>query len=264
MIATLLPAVFLFVHGARAYGLRTTVVFAVIVLVVSNIFENVSIATGFPFGHYHYNASFDPKLFAVPLLIGPAYVGMGYLAWTLARLLLGRATGALSGASVITVPIIASFLMVAWDLTFDPIASTLNSAWIWEQGGSYFGVPFSNFAGWFLTVLVFLALFAAYLSRRSQSAGRPERLTSQYWLQAVALYAAAAIPALIGPLTHSGVGFVSDMAGTVWRVEDLYLGVALAAIFTMIPFAVIAGLRALDVAPAAAPRSYDRPAQASI
>ena len=247
----LLPVVFLIVHGVRAYGIRTTLVFGAIVFVVSNIFENLSIATGFPFGNYFYGESLGPKLFDVPLLIGPAYVGMGYLSWTLARLLVGRTKGALTGTSMIAVPIVASFLMVAWDLTFDPVASTMNGSWVWEQGGAYFGVPFGNFLGWFLTVFIFLTLFAAYLSRRPQ-APTSTPLSGQYWLQAVAFYAAAAIPALLRPLADSAVGAVTDPAGTVWQGMDIYLGVALGAIFTMVPFAVIAGLRALDLVPAEA------------
>ncbi|MDP9243517.1 MAG: carotenoid biosynthesis protein, partial [Chloroflexota bacterium] len=250
MIPTLLPVVFLVVHGARVYGVRTTLVFAAIVLVVSNFFENLSIATGFPFGNYHYSSFAGPTLFDVPLLIGPAYLGMGYLSWTLARLLLGRTRGALTGASLIAVPTVASFLMVAWDLTFDPVASTINGFWTWEQGGSYFGVPFSNFLGWFMTVFIFFTLFAVYLSRRVQAPASAARLAGGYWLQAVALYAAAAIPALLGPLTHPAVGTVTDPAGTVWQGTDIYLGLALVAIFTMIAFAVIGALLALDLAPA--------------
>ena len=177
---------------------------------------------------------------------------MGYLSWTLARLLLGKTNGAITGTSLIGVPLVASFLMVAWDLTFDPVASTINGAWIWEQGGAYFGVPFSNFLGWFLTVFIFFTLFAFYLSRRAPASASSGRLAGQYWLQAVALYAAAAIPALLGPLANSAVGAVTDPAGTVWQATDIYLGVALVAIFTMVAFAVIATLRALDLAPAEA------------
>ena len=247
MIPTLLPVVFLLVHGARTYGVRTTLVFAAIVLVVSNIFENLSIATGFPFGHYHYSEFAGPRLFDVPLLIGPAYLGMGYLSWTLARVLLGRTRGVLNGSSLIAVPIIASFLMVAWDLTFDPVASTINGFWVWEQGGSYFGVPFSNFLGWFLTVFIFFTLFAVYAARRAQAPAGADRLSGQYWLQAVALYVAAAIPALLGPLFHTTVGAVTDPAGAVWQATDIYLGVALVAIFTMVAFAVLGALRALDL-----------------
>jgi len=42
------------VHGTMRHGWRAMVAFAVITLVVSNVTENLSIITGFPFGHYHY------------------------------------------------------------------------------------------------------------------------------------------------------------------------------------------------------------------
>jgi len=51
------------------------------------------------------------------------------------------------------VPFIAAFVMVMWDLTFDPRASTIEHQWIWEQGGGYFGVPLTNYLGWFFTVV---------------------------------------------------------------------------------------------------------------
>jgi uncharacterized membrane protein len=264
MIPILLPTVFLIVHGSRTYGIRTSLVFALLVLVISNFFENVSIATGFPFGNYFYSQFSGPRILNVPVLIGPAYLGMGYLSWTLARLLLGRTRDALKGASLITVPIVASFLMVAWDLTFDPVNSTINGFWIWEQGGAYFGVPFSNYVGWFLTVFVFFALFAVYLSRRAHESAGSARQSGQYWLQAVALYAAAAIPALLGPLTHSALGTVVDPSGVAWQTTDIYLTVALAASFTMVPFAVIGALKAIDLSLADAPSGYERLRQPSI
>jgi uncharacterized membrane protein len=247
IVALFVPLVFLVVHGTRAYGIRATLVFGATVLVVSNVFENLSIATGFPFGDYSYPGAAGPRVLDVPLMIGIAYLGMGYLAWTLARLLLGSTRGLLTGASLVAVPIVATFVMVAWDLTFDPVSSTINGFWIWEDGGSYFGVPFSNFLGWFLTVFVFFSLFAVYLWRRPRPATVPERLPGQYWLQAVALYVAAAIPALLGPLTHPVIGQVADPAGTVWQGEDIYLGVALVAIFTMVAFAVLGALRAREI-----------------
>ena len=53
--------------------------------------------TGFPFGWYHYSDALGPKLFLVPLLIGPAYFGMGYLSWALARAILGDEDARLAG-----------------------------------------------------------------------------------------------------------------------------------------------------------------------
>jgi uncharacterized membrane protein len=264
MLPVLLPTVFLLVHGSRTYGIRTSLFFAVVVLLVSNLLENVSIATGFPFGNYSYSQFSGPRILNVPVLIGPAYIGMGYLSWTLAPLLLGRTRQALRGMSLVTVPVVASFLMVAWDVTFDPVNSTINRFWIWEQGGAYFGVPFSNYVGWFLTVFVFFAVFAVYLSHRSHESAGCARRSGQYWLQAVAVYAAAAIPALLGPLTHAAVGTVIDPSGTAWLTTDIYLTVALAASFTMVPFAVIGALKAIDLSLADAPRAYERLRQPTI
>src|SRR5712692_9420566 len=192
-LVTLLTFVFVFVHGSLHYRFRDVLVFAAITLVVSNIFENLSILTGFPFGHYYYTDGLGPKLFLVPILIGPAYLGTGYLAWTLARLLQGATENRLPGPQVWAVPVLASFLMVAWDLSFDPIASTIGHSWIWQQGGNYFGVPFSNFMGWFLTVFVFFQLFALYLRGRQNAYAQVQPVSRGYWLQAAVFYGVIAL-----------------------------------------------------------------------
>jgi uncharacterized membrane protein len=152
-------------HGGSTYGWRAILFFIAICLGFSNVFENLSIVTGFPFGSYHYSGAMGPKLFLVPLLIGPAYFGVGYLSWTLARAILGDTSGKLRGALVVATPVIASFIMVSWDLTIDPMMSTITGNWIWHHGGSYFGVPFVNFLGWYLTVYVFYQIFALYARR---------------------------------------------------------------------------------------------------
>src|SRR6202790_2941736 len=85
----LVGVVFALIHGARRYRWSGILTFLVVSLVVSNILENTSILTGFPFGHYHYTSDLGPKLFLVPLVIGPAYFGTGYLAWVLSTVLVG-------------------------------------------------------------------------------------------------------------------------------------------------------------------------------
>src|SRR5260221_9617515 len=215
-LVTLLPFVFVFVHGSLHYRFRDVLVFAAITLVVSNIFENLSILTGFPFGHYFYTDGLGPKLFLVPILIGPAYLGTGYLAWTLARIVLGENDKRLPGQQVWAVPVLASFLMVAWDLSFDPIASTLRQSWIWEQGGSYFGVPLSNFLGWFLTVLVLFQLFALYLRGRSGAPSAAQTLSRGYWLLAVAFYCVIAFGTPLNVLAQTGTATLAHPGGVVW------------------------------------------------
>src|SRR5438128_12693638 len=72
-LVLLVSVAFALLHGAVHYRWSGMVTFIVICLVVSNILENTSILTGFPFGHYHYTDVLGPKLFLVPLVIGPAY-----------------------------------------------------------------------------------------------------------------------------------------------------------------------------------------------
>jgi len=190
-----LPLGFALWHGSVRYGWKAISIFFAISLVVSNIFENLSIHTGFPFGHYHYSDTIGPKLFAVPFGVGLMYFAMGYVAWTLGNVLLGIAhKRSLNVSEMFTLPLVASFIMVAWDVCFDPSNSTVAKEWIWEKGGSYFGVPVSNFLGWFLTVYVFYQLFALYLYRRNKthSDATSSKQRFSYWLQAIVWYALVA------------------------------------------------------------------------
>ena len=153
--------------------------------------ESLSIATGFPFGQYAYTDLLGDKLGQVPLMIMPAYFFVGYLAWTMGCMLLGEAgffapldahqttfgwrmrifvwlkirhTIWLKKRNIVLVPLVASVLMVFWNACFDPIMSTVEGNWIWKNGGPYFGVPISNFFGWFVTVYLVFQCFALYLA----------------------------------------------------------------------------------------------------
>src|SRR5262249_16641584 len=67
---------FAFLHGAVQYRFRDLLVFAIIVVGVSNAFENLSIVTGFPFGRYRYSDKLGPKIFQVPVLIGFVFIAV--------------------------------------------------------------------------------------------------------------------------------------------------------------------------------------------
>ena len=116
---------FALIHGAKRYGWKGIVVFTVITLIVSGIMENLSILTGFPFGHYYCTDGLGPKVFLVPLLIAPSYVSFGYLAWVLSTVVVGEVRRRSPLFTAVAVSLVASFMMVAWDLSLDPIASTI-------------------------------------------------------------------------------------------------------------------------------------------
>jgi uncharacterized membrane protein len=89
-------------------------------------------------------------------------------------------------------------------------------------------VPLVNFLGWYLTVFLFFQVFAFYLHRSGAQIAEPER--PAYALQAIVLYTATAIYYPLALLT-APPGTVTDHAGVVWRVEDIYTTAALVAIF---------------------------------
>jgi len=235
------------VHGSLRYRLRDLLVFVAITLVVSNIFENMSILTGFPFGHYYYTDNLGPKLFLVPVLIGPAYVGTGYLAWTIARMISGATDSRLPGHLIFTVPLLAALMMVSWDLSSDPINATVYHAWIWLEGGNYFGVPFGNFLGWLLTTFVFFQLFALYLKARPTVQSTGEQPTRIQNLQAILFYALIAVGYLLNALTTKMSGTVTDPAGMVWRLQDIYGVTGLIAMFTMGAFTILGLVKLMEV-----------------
>ena len=224
-------AVFALIHGALRYRWSGILAFLVVCLVVSNILENTSILTGFPFGHYHYTSG--PMLFLVPWFIGPSYFATAYLAWMVGVVLVGDVRREVSWFRTVAVPVIGSAVMVMWDLTFDPTASTIKHFWIWEQGGGYFGVPLTNYVGWFFTVYVFLQLFALFLRlRRAGADSLP--LPASYYAQAVASYAVIGVAAVLSYLVFTGNTVVTDAAGVVWQTRSITEAEAAVSIFTMI------------------------------
>jgi uncharacterized membrane protein len=241
-VVTVLLVVFALVHGARRYGWSGILVFVVICLLVSNTSENLSILTGFPFGRYYYTEVLGPKLFLVPVLIGGAYAGAGYLSWIVAHVLLDR-MGPSDRFAIWALPIVSAVLMVSWDLSLDPSASTVGKSWIWIDGGGFFGVPFQNFVGWYLTVLLFLAPFSVYQSTRPVR----ESQNRDFWSQAIIMYFLLGLHYPLLYLRSTDSGQVTDPTGRVWNTGDIRTTAALVAIFTMIAFALVAWLRLRDL-----------------
>ena len=248
---------FSLVHGAIRYRWSGIATFIVICLVVSNILENTSILTGFPFGHYHYTSgsALGPKIFLVPVLIAPAYFATGYLAWALSNVLIGEVRRESGALTTFAVPFIAAFFMVVWDLCLDPGASTVRHIWIWEQGGGYFGVPLTNYLGWFFTVYLFFQLFALFL--RVRKAGAEVTWPRSYYAQAVVMYAVIGLTFVLDYLVVGTNSQVTDAAGVVWQTRSITEAAATISIFTMIFAAALSAMKMLQVSAAVRNTSAD-------
>lgn len=247
VVSIVVPLAFALFHGAVRYQWSGILIFLVMCLVVSNLLENTSILTGFPFGHYHYTSGLGPKLFLVPLAIGPFYFGTGYLAWVLATVLIGDVRPKGSWFTTFAVPFMASFMMVAWDLGMDPTNSTIRHLWIWEQGGGYFGVPLTNYLGWFFTVYVFFQLFALYLRlRKASREGEEPTLPRSYYAQAIVMYAVIGLVIVVNYLVGSTNTAITDAVGIVWQTRSIAEAEATVSIFTMLFAAALSAVKLLQ------------------
>lgn len=218
---------FVLIHGRKRYGWDNLFIFFGITFLISWLTETTSIATGFPFGNYHYTVRYEDllgaKIGTVPLTVMPAYFVAGYLAWTMATVFLGNLGTGIEGRNLFLVPFVASFVMVMWDFCLDPIRSTIDGAWVWEDGGAYHGVPISNYFGWYLTVFLIFQTFALYLYRFS----RNDRVGQNriYWYLAPVMFLGLALGFLFNPF------FQSSNLEIYWSV---FLGCMLTMVFTSV------------------------------
>ncbi|MDQ6879004.1 MAG: carotenoid biosynthesis protein [Candidatus Dormibacteraeota bacterium] len=131
-----------------------------------------------------------------------------------------------------------------WDLTFDSRASTIQHEWIWEQGGGYFGVPLTNYLGWFFTVYVFLQLFALFVRfRPARNEAARTFPGSYYYAQAVLMYAVIGLTPVLTFLIGTSNSQVTDAAGVVWQTRSIAEAAATVSIYTMIFAVVLAAVR---------------------
>lgn len=175
------PYVFVFfaIYLATAVtrlGWRRTASFTLIAYVVAFAAELSSTRNGFPFGLYHYiDVTRDRELWIsnVPFWDSLSFTFLCYLGWRLGVLLyapLVIAPGVFQVAetrAIATswrVAITGALLMTWLDIVIDPL-TVLGDRWFlgkiyyYPQGGIYFGVPLSNFAGWFLVGVTTIRLY---------------------------------------------------------------------------------------------------------
>ena len=209
LIGTLLlrPYVFGFLvaflaAGFADLGVRRTLLFAAWVGPLAWLCEFSSTRIGVPFGLYHYTGTTrGQELFVgnVPFMDSLSFTFLAYAAYCLARVALaGRRPPAP------TVALVAGLLMMALDVVIDPLAVRgerwfLGRIFYYPEGGVYFGVPLSNFAGWVVVGTLGVGGYLA-LTRRLRGGAAPG---GRPW-PGVALYYAV---------------FVFNLAVTAWIGE---------------------------------------------
>jgi putative membrane protein len=237
MMQVVPPAVLALVHGSILYGFRGMSIFTAFCLGIGAACESLSLRTGFPFGHYYFTSLMGPKVIQLPILLVLAYLGIGYCSWILSLLILGLRNRPLTGSGLISVPLLASLIMLSWDFSMEAIWSTIDRAWIWRDGGSFYGVPASNFFGWYFTAYLFYQAFALYCR---DTPGKAPSSAQGFWRSVILCYGVCAFGNLL--IFRDGLfpSAVTDASGRQWLTIDILVACSLISVLAMGPMVFLA------------------------
>jgi uncharacterized membrane protein len=136
-----LAAILVFVGTRNRYEITTLLGVALL----GFISEVMGVHLHVPFGEYNYSNILRPKLFDVPLVMALAWVTLvAYVKQMLSYVNLSSWVERIVGAMWLT----------SIDLVIDPLAANQLGYWHWANRGVYYGVPMTNFAGWFVVSLL--------------------------------------------------------------------------------------------------------------
>jgi lycopene cyclase domain-containing protein len=119
--------------------------------------EAVGQATGLPFGRYAYTPALQPQLAGVPLLIPLAWMMMLAPAWAVAESILRPLRTRLGRLYWPAFAALTGLAFTAWDLYLDP-QMVARGLWVWDPPGGYFGIPWSNYFGWWVSAALITLL----------------------------------------------------------------------------------------------------------
>jgi len=224
------------------FGWRTTLLFMALTYLVALACEWSSVHNGFPFGLYHYvEATRGRELWidGVPFFDSLSFTFLGFASYSTALLLaapLYRHGGDLRLLDTWTlrrsprVWLMAALFMVMVDTVVDPL-SVRGDRWFlgrifwYDPWGAHFGVPISNYLGWFLVAATAIAIFQLLDARMSRGRNKPRGVLP-------------ALPsrALLGPMLYCGIViFGITMLFRIGAAE-----VAWASLFIYLPFLAFA------------------------
>ena len=127
-----------------------------VVLLTGYASEYIGVRCDCVFGPYSYTEALAPRIFGVPIVMSAAWmILIAYVKGMLVQHRVSRATEVIAGAAWMTVI----------DLVIDPVAAGPLRYWQWESTGPYYGIPWSNFAGWFLVSAVIFVMLRMDVAR---------------------------------------------------------------------------------------------------
>jgi uncharacterized membrane protein len=243
LIATieLRPYVFIFLLSFLAiaivnFGVRTTLLFTVLTYCVSLACEWSSVHNGFPFGLYHYiEATRGRELWiaGVPFMDSLSFTFLSFASYTVALLVASPLYRRSPDLRILDtwkirrsprVCLMAALFMAMVDMVVDPLSLRgdrwfLGKIYWYDPPGPHFGVPISNYLGWFFVAVITVAIFQLLDGWLNRGAAKPAG-------------AILTLPsrALLGPMLYAGIVtfgitmlFIIDARDIAWASVFIYL-----------------------------------------
>ena len=222
------PYVFVFlliylVASAAHLGWRRTLLYIPAGYIIAWASEYSSIHWGIPYGRYCYITNTSELWVAgVPFMDSLSYVFLSYASFATALFILSPVRWINGTVYVLETHrhrrswetlLLAGILMVLLDIIIDPLALRgdrwfLGRIYEYPVVGNYFGVPFSNFLGWFLTGLAMVKTIQLFDQVTILEPARPSRITGVKYMN------------MVGTLLYMGI-IVFNLFITLWIKEYL-------------------------------------------
>jgi putative membrane protein len=227
---TMRPYVFAFlavylVAAVTHLGWKKTLTFTVVGYLLAFASEYCSINTGFPYGWYYYiDTTKTQELWVagVPFFDSLSYVFLTYCSYTAALLTISPVKTwrwnfvTLETKSIrrsFAVLLLGSLYQVFLDIVIDPVALQGNRWFLgqiygYREVGGHFGVPLSNYIGWWIVSLVLVFTLQRIDARMARNAEKPAGIAN------------LPFRSLLGPVLYLSV-LVFNFAVTIMIGEKL-------------------------------------------
>jgi uncharacterized membrane protein len=219
---------FLFVYLVAAVthlGWKKAVSFTVVGYLIAFISEYSSINTGIPYGWYYYIDTTKMQelwVAGVPFFDSLSYVFLTYCSYTAALLTVSPVKTfkwnlvTLETRSIrrsFAVLLLGSLYQVFLDIVIDPVALQGNRWFLgqiygYREAGSHFGVPLSNYIGWWIVSIILIFALQRIDARVARNHEKPVGVTNFPYR------------ALLGPVLYLSV-LVFNFAVTIQIGENL-------------------------------------------
>jgi putative membrane protein len=166
---------FVLIHSSLLLGKKKTAILFILALLFGSVSEIVGVKFGWIFGNYYYNPALSPLILGlVPLMTIVSWAIIIYISYSITNIIVLRGLNNKKPninrdrmvfviLTIILLSAIDGLIATGLDMILDPV-NVFIGGWYWIGGGPYFGIPISNFVGWFFVTFSATIIFRFYES----------------------------------------------------------------------------------------------------